>query len=165
MLTGSGQGMAPVTPAQQFGSGAGRGIKKMLGAVMPGADFRSDFEVYKDDLESATGTREILVVQRDYARSRGDTAGALEAQMKIDALDEQRKTKVAEQTRDQSLRTSLIDLHYQDYEESFNGWGYSEKEQKQKIKKFKQMTLNQLCCEFDWDYQIITDEQAKEYEY
>ena len=45
MLTGSGQGMAPVTPAQQFGSGAGRGIKKMLGAVMPGADFRSDFEV------------------------------------------------------------------------------------------------------------------------
>ena len=109
MLTGSGQGMAPVTPAQQFGSGAGRGIKKMLGAVMPGADFRSDFEVYKDKLESATGTREILVVQRDYARSRGDTAGALEAQVKIDALDEQRKTKVAEQTRDQSLRTSLIE--------------------------------------------------------
>ena len=109
MLTGSGQGMAPVTPAQQFGSGAGRGIKKMLGAVMPGADFRSDFEVYKDNLKSATGTREILVVQRDYARSRGDTAGALEAQIKIDALDEQRKTKVAEQTRDQSLRTSLIE--------------------------------------------------------
>jgi len=107
MLTGSGQGMAPVTPAQQFGSGAGRGIKKMLGAVMPGADFRSDFEVYKDDLKSATGTREILVVQRDYARSRGDTAGALEAQVKIDALDEQQKTKVAEQTRDQNLRTSL----------------------------------------------------------
>ena len=107
MLTGSGQGMAPVTPAQQFGSGAGRGIKKMLGAVMPGADFRSDFEVYKDNLESATGTREILVVQRDYARSRGDTARALEAQVKIDALDEQRKTKVAEQTRDQNLRTSL----------------------------------------------------------
>ena len=109
MLTGSGQGMAPVTPAQQFGSGAGRGIKKMLGAVMPGADFRSDFEVYKDDLESATGTREILVVQRDYARSRGDTAGALEAQVKIDALDEKRATKIAEQTRDQSLRTSLIE--------------------------------------------------------
>mgnify|MGYP003151752457 CR=1 FL=1 len=109
MLTGSGQGMAPVTPAQQFGSGAGRGIKKMLGAVMPGADFRSDFEVYKDDLESATGTREILVVQRDYARSRGDTAGALEAQIKIDALDEKKATKIAEQTRDQSLRTSLIE--------------------------------------------------------
>ena len=66
---------------------------------------------------------------------------------------------------EENLRTSLIDLHYQDYKESFNGWGYSEKEQKQKIKKFKQMTLNQLCCEFDWDYQIITDEQAKEYEY
>ena len=107
MLTGSGQRMAPVTPAQTFGGGAGAGIKKMLGAVMPGADFRSDFEVYKDDLKSATGTREILVVQRDYARSRGDTAKALEAQVKIDALDEQRKTKAAEQTRDQNLRTSL----------------------------------------------------------
>jgi len=103
MLTGSGQGMAPVTPAQQFGSGAGRGIKKMLGAVMPGADFRSDFEVYKDNLKSATGTREILVVQRDYARSRGDTAGALEAQIKIDALDKE----VAQQQKDADTRSSM----------------------------------------------------------
>ena len=29
MLTGSGQRMAPVTPAQQFGSGAGEGFKKI----------------------------------------------------------------------------------------------------------------------------------------
>jgi len=102
MLTGSGQGMAPVTPAQQFGSGAGRGIKKMLGAVT-GEDFRSDFEVYKDNLKSATGTREMLVVQRDYARSRGNTAGALEAQVKIDALDKE----VAQQQKDANTRSSM----------------------------------------------------------
>lgn len=65
---------------------------------------------------------------------------------------------------EEDLRTSLIDLHYQDYKESFNGWGYSEKEQNKKMKKFKQMTLNQLCCEFDWDFKTITDEQAKKYD-
>ena len=32
------------------------------------------------------------------------------------------------------------------------------------MKEFKQITLNQLCCEFDWDYQIITNKKAKEYE-
>jgi len=106
MLTGSGQGMAPVDPIMQLGRSGGNAFKKMLGGLT-GRDFRSGSQVYKDNLKSATGTREILVVQRDYARSRGDTAGALEAQMKIDALDEQQKTKVAEQTRDQNLRTSL----------------------------------------------------------
>jgi|TARA_A100000172_G_scaffold68678_2_gene48518 hypothetical protein len=110
MLTGFGQGIPPVQPAQQFntGGGLGKSVRNIAG-ILTGKDFSTDEEIYKDKLESATGTREILVVQRDYARSRGDTAGALEAQMKIDALDEQRKTKVAEQTRDQSLRTSLVD--------------------------------------------------------
>ena len=110
MLTGFGQGIPPVQPAQQFntGGGLGKSVRNIAG-ILTGKDFSTDEEIYKDKLESATGTREILVVQRDYARSRGDTAGALEAQMKIDALDEQRKTKVAEQTRDQNLRTSLIE--------------------------------------------------------
>ena len=113
MLTGFGQGIPPVQPAQQFntgggGGGLGKSVRNIAG-ILTGRDFSTDEEIYKDKLESATGTREILVVQRDYARSRGDTAGALEAQVKIDALDEQRKTKVAEQTRDQSLRTSLIE--------------------------------------------------------
>tara|TARA_R110002012_G_scaffold213800_1_gene384891 strand:- start:3294 stop:4691 length:1398 start_codon:yes stop_codon:yes gene_type:complete len=102
MLTGSGQRMAPVTPAQTFGGGAGAGIKKMLGGIT-GGDFRSDFEVYKDNLKSATGTKEMLVVQRDYARSRGDTAGALEAQIKIDALNKE----VAQQQKDANTRSSM----------------------------------------------------------
>ena len=110
MLTGFGQGIPPVQPAQQFntGGGLGKSVRNIAG-ILTGRDFSTDEEIYKDKLESATGTREILVVQRDYARSRGDTAGALEAQMKIDALDEKQATKVAEQTRDQSLRTSLIE--------------------------------------------------------
>jgi hypothetical protein len=110
MLTGFGQGIPPVQPAQQFNTGGGGSLGKSvrnIAGILTGKDFDTDEEIYKDKLESATGTRAILVVQRDYARSRGDTAGALSAQMKIDALDEQRKTKLAEQTRDQNLRTSL----------------------------------------------------------
>ena len=61
----------------------------------------------------------------------------------------------------EDLRTSLIDLHWQDYIESYSkSWGYTEKQTKQKMKKFKQITLNQLCCDFDWDFKQITDEEA-----
>tara|TARA_R100000664_G_scaffold23674_1_gene33290 strand:- start:3488 stop:5101 length:1614 start_codon:yes stop_codon:yes gene_type:complete len=90
MLTGFGQGIPPVQPAQQFntGGGLGKSVRNIAG-ILTGRDFSTDEEIYKDKLESATGTREILVVQRDYARSRGDTAGALEAQMKIDAFTKQ----------------------------------------------------------------------------
>ena len=66
---------------------------------------------------------------------------------------------------EEDLRKALIDLHYQDYKESYSkSLGYSEKDRNKKMEKFKQITLNQLCCEFDWDYEIITDEQAKEYD-
>ena len=65
----------------------------------------------------------------------------------------------------EQLRKGLIDLHWQDYKESYSDdWGYTNKQRKQKMKKFKQITLNQLCCEFDWDYKIITNKQAEEYE-
>ena len=61
----------------------------------------------------------------------------------------------------EDLITSLIDLHWQDYKESYSkSWGYTEKQTKQKMKKFKQITLNQLCCDFDWDFKQITDEEA-----
>ena len=65
---------------------------------------------------------------------------------------------------EEDLRTSLIDLHWDDVESSYNeSWGFTKKQQKQKMKKFKQITLNQLCFEFDWDYKTITDEQAEYY--
>ena len=83
--------------------------------------------------------------------------------MKILRIDLQTENREIYEN-EEDLRTSLIDLHYQDYETSYYGCGYSEKEIKQKMKEFKQITLNQLCCEFDWDYQIITNKKAKEYE-
>jgi len=80
MLTGSGQKMAPISPAQQFGSGAGRGIKKMLGAVMPGAEFRNPTEIYKDQL-AELGTidtdeeqTQLLRLNLQLAAARGDRA-------------------------------------------------------------------------------------------
>ena len=83
--------------------------------------------------------------------------------MKILRIDLQTENREIYEN-EEDLRTSLIDLHYQDYEASYYDCGYSEKEIKQKMKEFKQITLNQLCCEFDWDYQIITNKKAKEYE-
>ena len=40
MLTGSGQEMAPITPAHTFGGGFGDGFKKMLSGLT-GGDFRN----------------------------------------------------------------------------------------------------------------------------
>lgn len=66
---------------------------------------------------------------------------------------------------EEKLRKHLIDLHWEDYEESYSDyWGYTDKQRKQKMKKFKQLTLNQLCCEFDWDYKLITNKEAQQYE-
>ena len=65
----------------------------------------------------------------------------------------------------EQLRKCLIDLHWNDYKESYSdNWGYTDKQRKQKMKKFKQITLNQLCCDFDWDYKVISNKQAEQYE-
>ena len=84
MLTGSGQGMAPITPAQQFGSGAGRGIRKMLGAVT-GEDFRNPTEIYKDQL-AELGTvdtdekqTQLLKLNLQLAADRGNRAEIAQA--------------------------------------------------------------------------------------
>ena len=85
MLTGSGQGMAPISPAQQFGSGAGSGIKKMLGAIMPGAEFRNPTEIYKDEL-AKLGTvdtdeeqTQLLRLNLQLAADRGNRAEIAQA--------------------------------------------------------------------------------------
>ena len=65
----------------------------------------------------------------------------------------------------EDLRQHLINLHWEDYEQSYSKqWGYTEKQRKQKMKKFKQITLNQICCDFDWDFKIITNKQATQYQ-
>tara|TARA_R100001460_G_scaffold4722_1_gene13207 strand:- start:907 stop:1161 length:255 start_codon:yes stop_codon:yes gene_type:complete len=84
--------------------------------------------------------------------------------MKILRIDLQTNDKLIFDSKEQ-LRKALIDLHWDNYKESYSyHWGYTNKQIKQKMKKFKQMTLNQLCCDFDWDYQTITDKQATQYE-
>lgn len=104
MLTGSGQGMAPVTPAQQFGSGAGRGIKKMLGAVT-GEDFRNPTEKYRDQLagianDAKLGTitpdeeqTQILRLNLQHATLKGNRAEIAQAATAIRAHEEHLRVK------------------------------------------------------------------------
>ena len=49
MLTGSGQGLAPVDPMMQLGRSFGGSLKKTLGGLT-GRDFRNPTEKYKDQL-------------------------------------------------------------------------------------------------------------------
>tara|TARA_R110002012_G_scaffold317406_1_gene533700 strand:+ start:1538 stop:2875 length:1338 start_codon:yes stop_codon:yes gene_type:complete len=85
MLTGSGQGMAPVTPAQTFGGGFGDGFKKMLGALMPETEFRNSTEKYKDEL-AKLGTvdtdeeqTQLLKLNLQLAADRGNRAEIAQA--------------------------------------------------------------------------------------
>ena len=62
----------------------------------------------------------------------------------------------------EDLRQSLIGLHWDDVENSYSQmWGFTKQEQKEKMKVFETVSLNELCDHFDWDYEEITDEQAK----
>tara|TARA_R110000787_G_scaffold18482_1_gene56585 strand:+ start:2162 stop:3400 length:1239 start_codon:yes stop_codon:yes gene_type:complete len=70
MLTGSGQRMAPVTPAQTFGGGAGSGIKKMLGAIMPGSDFKNPTEKYRDQLAGIANDAKIGTISSDEEQTQ-----------------------------------------------------------------------------------------------
>ena len=53
----------------------------------------------------------------------------------------------------EDFRTALIDLHETDMD--------NEKDKE----TLKTMPLDEICEMFMWDYQIITDKEAKEYEY
>ena len=103
MLTGSGQGMAPISPAQQFGSGAGSGIKKMLGAIMPGAEFRNPTEIYKDEL-AKLGTvdtdeeqTQLLMLNLQLATDRGNRAEIAQATKAIQVHEANLRQKRADE--------------------------------------------------------------------
>ena len=103
MLTGSGQGMAPISPAQQFGSGAGSGIKKMLGAIMPGAEFRNPTEIYKDEL-AKLGTvdtdeeqTQLLMLNLQLATDRGNRAEIAQATKAIQVHEAELRQKRADE--------------------------------------------------------------------
>ena len=57
----------------------------------------------------------------------------------------------------EDLRTSLIDLHMQDVLED-------ELCNSQMIKNHKNSTLDGLCSMFDWEYKIISNKEAEQYE-
>ena len=66
---------------------------------------------------------------------------------------------------EENLRTSLIDLHWDDVEACYGeSWGFTKKQQKQNMEAFKKIPLDEICEMFLWDYETITDEQAKEYD-
>lgn len=91
MLSGSGGRGASrmVQPATQYGNAAGESIQGLLGGLFPNREFRSPEKIRKDELKGAESTLDILKAERDYARSIGNTAAALEAQVKIDAFTKQ----------------------------------------------------------------------------
>tara|TARA_R100000988_G_C3976588_1_gene154503 strand:- start:669 stop:953 length:285 start_codon:yes stop_codon:yes gene_type:complete len=65
----------------------------------------------------------------------------------------------------EDLRKQLIDLHYVDVESCYGeDYGFTETEQKQKMKEYKKISLDEICSIGDWDYEIISDKQAKEIE-
>ena len=58
----------------------------------------------------------------------------------------------------EDLRQSLIGLHWDDVKNSYGEqWGFTEQEQKEKMKVFKTLSLNELCDHFDWDYEEALD--------
>tara|TARA_B100001063_G_scaffold122599_1_gene114511 strand:- start:2256 stop:2471 length:216 start_codon:yes stop_codon:yes gene_type:complete len=59
----------------------------------------------------------------------------------------------------EDLRQSLIDLHWNDVENTYGKqWGFTEQEKTEKMKVFKTLSLDELCDHFDWDYEEIIDE-------
>tara|TARA_R110000803_G_scaffold196931_1_gene260374 strand:+ start:281 stop:529 length:249 start_codon:yes stop_codon:yes gene_type:complete len=58
------------------------------------------------------------------------------------------------------LREALIDLHYDEVESCYGEeYGFTETEQKQKMKEYKTISLQQICEIGDWDYEIIESEE------
>tara|TARA_Y100000004_G_scaffold137491_1_gene155794 strand:+ start:1281 stop:2567 length:1287 start_codon:yes stop_codon:yes gene_type:complete len=79
MLTGSGQGLAPVDPMMQLGRSFGGSLKKTLGGLT-GRDFRNPTEKYKDQLaelgtiETDEEQTQLLRLNLQLAAARGNRA-------------------------------------------------------------------------------------------
>ena len=94
MLTGSGQGMAPVDPMMQLGRSGGDAFKKMRGGLT-GKDFRNSTQKYKDQLagianDAKIGTitpdeeqTQLLRLNLQHASIKGDRAAMAQASTAI----------------------------------------------------------------------------------
>lgn len=89
MLTGSGQRMAPVQPAQQFGNTFGKGVKQMLSAAT-GKDFRNPREIFNDELEAAVSMEERLEAEIKYRSAVGDIEGSVVAATRLAEIKNQK---------------------------------------------------------------------------
>jgi len=76
--------------------------------------------------------------------------------MKILRIDLQTDDVSVYDSKEQ-LRKGLIDLHMDDILSD-------EETDETYIEKYKKWSLNQICNMFDWDYKVISNKQAKEYE-
>ena len=76
--------------------------------------------------------------------------------MKILRIDRQDAFSFVVYKNLKDLRESLIDYHSIDYDEHFD-----ENENYKPIEKF---TLNEILNWGEWDYEKITDEEAKQYD-
>ncbi len=79
-----------------------------------------------------------------------------EIDMKILRIDRQGALNGAVYKNLKDLKESLIDYHSMDYDDHFD-----EDEEYKPIEKF---TLDEILDWGEWDYEKITDEQAKQYD-
>ena len=94
MVTGSGQGMAPVDPIMQLGRSGGDAFKKMLGGLT-GKDFRNSTQKYKHQLAGIANDAKIGTITPDeeqpqllrlnlqHASIKGDRAAMAQASTAI----------------------------------------------------------------------------------
>ena len=76
--------------------------------------------------------------------------------MKILRIDRQGGLNGAVYKNLKDLKESLIDYHSIDYDDHFD--------QNEKYKPIEKFTLNEILDWGDWDYEKITDEEAKQYD-
>ena len=102
MLTGSGQGLAPVDPMMQLGRSFGGSLKKTLGGLT-GRDFRNPTEKYKDQL-AELGTidtdeeqTQLLRLNLQLAAARGDRAEIAKATKAIQVHEANLRQKKADE--------------------------------------------------------------------
>ncbi len=76
--------------------------------------------------------------------------------MKVLRIDLQTSDESVFDNKEQ-LREYLIDLHMDDILSD-------EETDEDYVKKYKKWSLDQICNMFDWDYKIITNKQATQYE-
>ena len=126
MLTGFGQGIPPVQPAQQFntGGGLGKSVRNIAG-ILTGKNFNTPREELQLDLADANTMEDRLLAEIKYRTAIGDSDGALEANAKLKALRLQQtketreteeytreKEQAVNQTHAQAISTILLDNKY-----------------------------------------------------